>query len=214
MKKVIISTILLLQLFSVDAQKSDSTVHANNKFDKEKLSIGGDLTAQFYNGVTVLGINPYLSYSLYKWLDVAFDMNVSYYSQRDYPDAGDKIRQIIYAPGVFTRIYPVHFLFLHAQYEHNFVTQKYIPNPTYGFAEEKYKYDVNSLLLGLGYSSDRDPDDNTFYYISIMFDVLHLPGSPYTNSYGDVTPIYKAGFNFKLFNNSSRNSISRRRYRD
>ena len=40
---------------------------------------------------------------------------------------GDKLRQTVYGPGAFVRLFPVNFLFASAQYEYNLIHLKYIP---------------------------------------------------------------------------------------
>ena len=183
-------------LFSV---AQDNQEPEEKGFKRENLFLGGNLTVSFSNNVTSLGINPYFGYSIYKWLDAAFSMNVEYVSERDYPFPGDKIRQMLYGPGVFVRIYPIKFLFVQGQYEHNFVTQKYFPGPNSYYIPQKINRDINSLLLGIGYASGREPDENQYYYVSVSIDVLQMPFSPYVDNYNNALPIIKAGFNFRLF---------------
>src|ERR1700750_410314 len=98
------------------------------------------------------------------------------------------------------RLYPFRFLFLQGQAEHNFTNQKYtddIGNTT------KFKAEANSLLLGGGLVEGRQPGSNTFFYISILVDVIKDPNSPYVdNVYDgnrlirtDMIPIIRAGVN-------------------
>jgi hypothetical protein len=169
------------------------------KFDKENLFTGGSFALSLGSGRTAFGLNPHFGYSLNKWLDVAASLNFNYISQRDVYELNDKIRQTTFGPGAFVRIFPVKFLFAQVQYEHNFIKQKYIPAPTSYSNVWTEKIDANSLLVGAGYTSGRDEDRNTFYYFSIMFDVLGLYGSPYVDYLQRAEPVIKAGINIGLF---------------
>jgi hypothetical protein len=138
-----------------------------------------------------------------------------YSGARDYNEFNDKIRQTVYGPGVFTRLYPISFLFAQAQFEHNFSTLKYIAAPgSLNYMDGKIKTGSNSLLLGAGYAQGRVEGSNTFYYISILFDVLKNINSPYVNVVYNpnnpaqqrvtMTPIIRAGFNIGLFQGRNR----------
>src|ERR1043166_2990138 len=117
----------------------------------------------------------------------------------------DKIRQHVFGPGIFTRIYPVKFLFLQGQFEHNFTNVKYM----YNGLTQKSKADANSFLVGGGLAQGRQKGAINFYYISLLFDVLKDRNSPYvdniydniTGAYirTDVVPIVRAGINIGLF---------------
>ncbi len=110
---------------------------------------------------------------------------------------GGKVRQTNLGPGGFLRIFPLNFLYVQAQYEHNFIHNKYIP--ANGGNTLKLNADVNSLLLGAGYSSDRSPGNNSYFYFTLMYDVLQLPNSPYMDSYNRAIPVFRAGYNIALF---------------
>ena len=124
MKKIVIVFALITSFFTVWAQDEDEK---KGGFKKENMFVGGNVNLGFSNSSTVLGISPYIGYSLNKYLDVAFSTNVSYTSVRDYNQLGDKIRQTIYGPGAFVRVFPFRFLFAQAQYEFNLINYRYIP---------------------------------------------------------------------------------------
>ncbi len=192
--------IFLLACFSAAAVAQPAAEEESNPvFKKENLFAGGGVTASIFNNITVLGINPYFGYSVTRWMDAAVSMNFNYISERNYVIDGDKVRQTILAPGAFMRLYPFKFLYAEVQFERNFVHQKYIPAPYSGYAEEKVKYNVNTLLAGIGYASDREEDDDEFFFISLSADLLRKYGSPYTTSNNNIFPILKAGVNIKLF---------------
>jgi hypothetical protein len=179
-------------------------------FKKENLFTGGSITLSFFNGQTVLGANPIFGYKLADWIDAGIALNFLYSGSRDYYEFNDKIRQTVVGPGLFTRLYPVSFLFVQAQFEHNFTKLKYIPAPGSPNAIDVVgNSDASSLLLGAGFAQGRQPGSNSFYYISLLFDVLKNMNSPYVNvTYNpnnpseqrvNMTPIIRAGVNIGLF---------------
>lgn len=197
MKKAILVLTLICFLSSVMAQDDKEVVKRN--FKKENLFTGGNLTASFFNGTTVLGLSPYFGYSLNRFVDVAASINFNYTSQRDYQEYGDKARQTVYGPGAFVRLFPVKFLFGQAQYEHNFIQLKYIPAANGTYLPSTSHSDVNSLLVGGGYTSGRDEGNNTYFYFSILWDVARNPESPYVDGLGRNFPVIRAGVNVGLF---------------
>jgi len=189
--------------FSCPAQEVEEVLKKEKEetkkgFKKENLFAGGNLNVSFFNGTTALGVNPYFGYNINRFIDVAVSMNVSYISQRDNQFDGDKLRQNILGPGAFVRIFPVKFLFAQAQYEHNFIRYKYFYPSGSGVPSEKYRFEPNSLLLGAGYANGRE-NGKTFYYFSVLFDVLRQPNSPYTDNNNRAMPLFRAGFNIGLF---------------
>jgi hypothetical protein len=204
MKKNLIVFVLMFSFFAANAQKEDEEVKEKG-FKKENLFTGGNITLSFGTNFLVLGASPIFGYRLADWVDAGVLVNFTYTSQRDYFTFDDKLRQTTYGGGVFTRVYPVNFLFAQAQFEHNFTTAKYIPNNT-SFQPFKETVDANSLLIGAGYTQGRQPGSNTFFYLAVLWDVLKNENSPYVSvaSNGVLTsvrsyPIIRAGFNIGLF---------------
>lgn len=196
MKKIIFVFFLTSLSITMFAQQeeSESTEEKKTGFQKEKLFTGGDLVVSFSNYGTTLGISPYFGYSVTKWLDAAVKMNVLYQSQTDAYNT--KYRQTNFGPGAFVRLYPLNFLFAQVQYEHNFISGKVLPQ---GGGTYKTKYDVNSLLVGAGYSGGRGEGNNSYFYFSVMFDLAKLPNSPYVDGNGRLLPFISAGYNIALF---------------
>ena len=68
--------------------------------------------------------------------------------------------------------------------------------------EENQKDDLEakSFLIGGGYTTGRmGRGGSPHYYLAILFDVLHEPGSPYTDAYGRSIPIIRGGVQIPLF---------------
>ncbi|MEP7143401.1 MAG: hypothetical protein ABI707_11045 [Ferruginibacter sp.] len=202
MKKIILAILLFNLALTANAQ--DEKEESTGGFKKENLFTGGSLNVSFFNGTTALGVSPYFGYSITNWLDVAANLNFNYISERDVDVPGDKLRQTILGPGAFVRIFPVNFLFAQAQFEHNFITQKYVKATGSSYFRDKYKIDNNSLLLGIGYASGREQNGKSYYYFSLSFDVLKLPHSAYVDDSQRSIPIINAGFNIALFQGGGR----------
>ncbi len=197
MKKIIVILFISLS-FQAFSQSSDEKPIEKKGFKKEKLFTGGSATAGFSNYSTILGITPQLGYSLTNWADAGITFNLNYTSQRDYQTFGDKLRQTVYGPGAFVRLFPVNFLFATAQYEYNMIHVKYIPADN-GSSVPPYRVNANSLLLGAGYAGGRYRGSNTYYFLSVSWDVLGDKNSPYLDGYGRSNPIIRAGYNIGLF---------------
>ena len=198
-------------LFSVSAAAQDpekEEAEPERKFS-DGLFTGGSVTVSFFNQQTILGANPMFGRLITNWADAGVVFNFMYSGARDWQYYDDKIRQTIMGPGVFTRVYPIPIIFVQAQFEHNFIRQKYIyPG---GSPTEVYKEDASSLLLGAGLAQGRFKGGTTFYYISVLFDVLKNDNSPYTRvsvnpndpsqRRVDMVPVIRAGFNIGLGRN-------------
>ncbi|MGZ3938207.1 MAG: hypothetical protein ACXVLT_05870 [Flavisolibacter sp.] len=184
------------------AQDKDEDLGPRNGFHKENLFTGGSIVLSFYNGGFLAGANPVFGCSLTKWVDVGIVGNYTYSSYRDYSYYGsdDKLHQSIYGGGLFTRLFPVRFLFAQAQVEHNWLHSKYIPTPGSGAITQTTTESANSILVGAGYTTGRDPLGKSAYgYLAILFDVGTDPLSPYKDAYNRAIPIFRAGFNVPLF---------------
>jgi hypothetical protein len=203
MKKMMLLLLLIGCGTALMAQEEE-TEEKKRFFKKENLFAGAGATASFFNGGSVLGVSPFFGYSINRFVDVAASLNFNYVSQRDVFIPGDRIRSTLVGPGGFARIYPVNFLFVQAQYEHNFITQRYRPAPNSGFARETVRTDVGSTLLGAGYCSGRQGVGSTFFYVSILWDVTRNPLSPFTDNFNRSIPIIRTGIQFALFQGKGR----------
>jgi hypothetical protein len=198
MQKKYFLIVLLISSLQVFAQDEESV----GFFKKENVFIGGTVNAGFGNTFTNLGIGPYIGYSFNKYVDFAINPSINYTTERDFSGIqGNRLRQTIYGPGTFVRVFPVKFLFVHAQYEFNFMRTKYMPFGTSSdIGVEKYKYDAHSFLVGGGISNGKDfPNQKSYYYFSILWDVANSPFSPYKDNLDRSVPIIRAGYNIALF---------------
>lgn len=200
MKKAIL--ILLLPIcFQAKAQSNDEKKDEKKGFDKGKLFTGGSANVGFSSYYTSLGIAPQFGYSLTSWMDAGITSNLNYISQKD-PYSPAKIHQTVYGPGAFVRLFPINFLFATAQYEYNFLHQKDIPGN--GIPSSIFNGNASSLLVGGGYAGGREKGNNTYYFLSITWDILGDKNSPYIDSYQRSIPVIRAGYNIGLFQGRNR----------
>src|SRR5688500_4817312 len=121
---------LLVSIFSSGTLLAQDEENEERKgFQKDKLFTGGGLSLSFFTQSFLVGVNPVLCYNLTRWLDAGIVINYTYASYRDQFYYDDKLRQSLYGGGVFTRIFPVKFLFVQGQVEHNRIYLKYTPPP-------------------------------------------------------------------------------------
>ena len=208
MKKIILLLFLTVAAFSFlyAQEKKDAIRQVQEEkkgFKKENLFTGGSISLAFYSNTFLIGVNPVFGYSIANWIDAGVAINYNYTSYRDYNFVfNDKLRQTVYGGSVFAKIYPVRFLFVQAQAEHNFINQKFIPNVG---ATITNKYDANSMLIGGGYTTGRyGKGGSPFYYLAILFDVSGNKNSPYTDAYGRTIPIIRGGIQVPLFQGDSK----------
>ena len=197
MKKSFLLLIAMVFCFSVMFAQEEKQEEEKKGFKKENLFTGGSISLSFFNNTFLIGATPVLGYSITSWADAGIVVNYNYTSYRDYISFNDRLRQSLYGGGVFARLFPLRFLFVQAQAEHNFIKLKYIP-PGGGTSTSTH-IDANSLLLGGGYTTGRWPGNNSFFYVAILFDVSGNSNSPYTDAYGRTIPIIRAGVNIPLF---------------
>ena len=199
--------IFLLALIPICLQ-ANAQLEENNQnikgFQKDKLFTGGSVNLNFSSGVTMLGITPQLGYSLTNWADAGINFNLNYISQRDNREYGDKLRQTTYGPGAFVRLFPVNFIFGTAQYEYNIIRQKYLPATNGSYQPFIQRVNSGSLLVGGGYAGGRQRGSNSYYYLSVMWDVAGDPNSPYIDGAGRSNPVIRAGYNIGLFQGGRR----------
>ncbi len=203
MKKIIFILLAFTAAIAAQAQY-EKDEEKKGGFKKENLFTGGSVTASFFNGGTVLGVSPYFGYSVNRFVDIAVSANYNYASQRDNVVYGDKLRQTIAGPGAFVRLFPVRFLFAQAQYEYNFIRQKYIALPNSGYQNTTERVKASSALVGGGYCSGREDVGDVFYYLSVMWDLKKDVNSPYTDGLNRALPIVRAGLQIPLFQGGGR----------
>lgn len=194
MKKIFLLLAAVLSSAILFAQEKEEK---EKGFNAENLFTGGSVSLAFYNNTFLIGASPVFGYSLTNWADAGIVVNYNYTSYRDVTVFNDRLRQSVYGGGFFAKLYPVRFLFAQAQFEHNFIRQKYT-SPG-GVAGSATKDNANSFLIGGGYTTGRyGRGGSPFYYLAVLFDVSGNTNSPYTDAYGRTIPIIRGGIQIPL----------------
>jgi hypothetical protein len=205
MKKIIIAAALLMIFSGLKAQHNRNRANTysdeepgNDGFKVENLFIGGSLNLG-YSGLDFnVGGSPEVGYSLKKWLDVGFLVNLDYSSEMADPNyyynPDTRQRSFTYGVGTFARLYPVRFLFFQVEPEYNWTHLSATDMATDVSATANLQ--AASLLLGIGYSQRIRGRSN--FYIALMFDALSNYGSPYRDANNIAIPVIKAGFDIYL----------------
>ena len=217
MKKVVVVLALISSFYAAKAQdEKEFRDEKKGGFKKENLFTGGGIELSFSGSSFLGGASPVLGCSINKWLDAGIGLNFTYYSNRhvvyevrdqnniptgQYIYSDDKQRRTVLAPLAFVKAYPLKFLFVQAQAEQNFISQKLIfdnRDPS-----QKENLSAFSFLVGAGYCSGREGPGSLFYYVSIMLDVAKNKNSPYVEQTAsgniNLLPIIRAGFQIPLF---------------
>ncbi|QEC67765.1 hypothetical protein FRZ67_10825 [Panacibacter ginsenosidivorans] len=174
----------------------DAEESKQSGFSTNRIFVGGSINLGFSSYSFQAGAVPEIGYSITDWLDAGLGINLNYSSERaDYYYNGNvRYRNFNYGGGPFVRIYPIRFLFVQTQFEHNWLKQNAKDMNT-GY-EYKATYGSNSFIAGIGYTQ-RIVGQSSFYTM-IGLDLLTDKNSPYRDYNGSAYPIIRAGFNFYL----------------
>ncbi len=184
---------------------SSFNLHAQDKreggFKRENIFWGGSLNIGLSTGVFQIGANPEIGYSIANFLDAGVVTNLIYGSINPDYNEGVKQSSFNYGAGVFSRVYPLDFLFVQAQAEHNWISYRLkdeVTNATF-----KNTLQSNSILVGLGYGRRSIGQGGS--YIVLLFDLSKNLNSPYIDVYGNSVPIIRGGFTTYLKTKKERN---------
>jgi hypothetical protein len=185
MKRLLLCLLLLKAVHVAEAQyyKTDttSTTPTKKKIDPSRLIIGGSLGLSF-GDYTNINISPLIGYRISQLFAAGININAQYGSERfrNYnSETTQRNQYTIFGGGVWGRVYPVDFLFIHIQPEYNAVSLKstyYTTDPKTTVTDH---YGVPSLLMGGGYS--QPVGGRASFSIMALYDVLQDSRSPYQN---------------------------------
>ena len=204
MKKIFCTACFILLLLTVvtitNAQnESAQDFRKNNRKKLEHIFVGGNLNAGFSKYAGGFGISPIVGYNLNKYFDAGVNLSYSHNWNKDFYYSGSKSVQNNFGAGIFGRAFPVDFLFVQAQLEQNFFNEKY--KKSNNSSHEKYRANAPSFLVGGGLVSGR-VNQSTYFYFSVMVDILRNKNSPYISKEGRMQPVFGAGVNIGLFSSA------------
>lgn len=182
MKRLLLCFLLLTAVQLVHAQyyKTDTSGHKKG-FDASRLIIGGSLGLAF-GDYTNINISPLVGYRISQFFGAGLAINAQYGSERFrdyYGNTGQRNQYSIFGGGVWGRVYPLDFLFIHIQPEYNYVNLKSTYYDTDPKTVVKENYGVASLLMGGGYT--QPVGGRAAFSIMALYDVLQDSRSPYQN---------------------------------
>lgn len=191
-------SVLLFLLINLHTQAQNN--NESGGFKRENIFLGGSLNLGFATGVFQIGANPEVGYSIAKFWDAGIITNLIYGSLNADYNAGVKQTSFNYGAGLFTRVYPIDFMFAQAQAEHNWIS--YRLKDEFSGSTLNQTLQSNSILLGIGYG--RRVIGQSGFYTALLFDVTKNINSPYIDSYGNSLPILRGGFTIYLKPRSER----------
>lgn len=181
MKRLLLCFLLLTAVQLVHAQYYKTDTTGKKRFDGSRLIIGGSLGLAF-GDYTNINISPLVGYRISQLFAAGLAINAQYGSERFrdyYGNTGQRNQYSIFGGGVWGRVYPLDFLFIHIQPEYNHVNLKSTYYDTDPKTVVKDNYGVPSLLMGGGYT--QPVGGGAAFSIMALYDVLQDSRSPYQN---------------------------------
>ncbi len=206
-KQFILSAILILCSLGMQAQdvytSSGRTVKQSKKlqrekekgFDANRIVFGGGLGLGF-GTITSIAVAPVVGYRITDNFAAGVSIGYQYMSIKDYwkmpiPNSRPAsfeyhpYRSSIYSGGVWARYVIWRNIFVHTEYEHNFMSfRRYYQEWDYQAngiqnRHENVKYNAPALLVGGGF---RQPlNDRVSFIVMGLYDVIQDQYSPYRN---------------------------------
>ncbi|MVT10808.1 hypothetical protein [Chitinophaga tropicalis] len=179
MKRLLVCLLLVTaaQLAHAQYYKTDTT--SRKGFDASRLIVGGSLGLSF-GDYTNINVSPTVGYRISQMFAAGIAINAQYGSERwrfSNGETSQRNQYSIFGGGVWGRVYPLDFLFIHIQPEANHVSLKSTYYDTDPKTVIKDSYGVPSLLMGGGYTQPMG--GRAAFSIMALYDVLQDDRSPY-----------------------------------
>lgn len=194
MKRLLLCLLLLGGIHAAHAQYYKTDTASRKGFDPSRLMIGGSLGLVF-GDYTNINVSPLVGYRLSDLFAAGININAQYAAERQKDWNGETVyryQYTVFGGGVWGRVYPLDMIFVHAQPEYNYVSEKFTDYTFNPKQTSKSSYGVPSLMLGGGYSQPIGEGYSSFY-IMVLYDVIQDVRSPYQNR-----PQIQVGFNVGL----------------
>lgn len=160
--------ILFFTAMALSGQAQEKTSY----FEKDKITIGGNLGFGFGNHNTVINIAPQVGYFFTPQLNAGVGISYTYYNYKD----GDSEKFHYAGLNVFGRYYPFQYIILHIQPEINYMHHSY--------RGKSNSEAVPTVIAGAGVQI------NSFTFM-LQYDVAQHKYSPYGSNL-----FYSVGFSF------------------
>lgn len=191
MKKLLFLLLLVTAIGSFAHAQEKNKSEKKKGFDRSKLFAGGNFGMTF-GDYTLINVSPQIGYRFSEYFAAGTGINFQYISlkERDYNTGAliDKVSRGVVGLNIFGRVYPIRQLMLQVQPELNYTFGKTKYYSTPSFTTNNGTFIVPSLLAGGGIVF---PAGNGGFIISVFYDVLQQPNSPYSNK-----PFINFGYNF------------------
>ncbi|MEI6948508.1 hypothetical protein V9K67_15040 [Paraflavisolibacter sp. H34] len=192
MKKLAIAFTLLLASVASFAQDREDREEDGKGFQRNRLFVGGNFGLSF-GSYTFINVSPQVGYHFTDHFAAGAGVNFQYAGLKEEDGNGrtvSKTSQGVAGLNVFGRVYPIRQFMFQVQPEANYVFGKDVLYYTDPRQEYKFSKIVPSLLAGGGLVL---PSGRGAMIVSVFYDVLQRPNSPYFNK-----PIFNFTFNAGL----------------
>lgn len=166
------------------------------KFDKSRLIVGGGLGGGSLQGGYIFSVTPSIGYAFTDRFHAGVNLGYFYSKQKvPYLDGSyEQFKNRNISTSLFARFFPIDVVFLQAIPELNFVRQNYeyyyaLTNET---TNDISTSTLGAFLVGGGYAQRLG--NNSYMMISVMYDVVQNPRSPYYRQ-----PVFGGGLALGLF---------------
>lgn len=167
------------------------------KFDKNRLFVGGGLGGGSLQGGYIFSITPSIGYMFTDRFHAGINLGYFYSKFKEpYDITGNSYYQEknrVVSTAVFARFFPIDVVFLQVNPELNFgklkTEQNFVGSP---ISRDEINYNIPAFLVGGGYAQRLG--GNSYMMISVMYDLVQNPNSPYYRQ-----PVFGGGLALGLF---------------
>lgn len=180
---ILISSLCTAQEYINDSAVDSIKASKENKFDWDKVYVGGGLGLQFGN-YTFIDLAPIIGYRFNTNISAGIGLTYKFFQD----NRNTNYKTHIYGGSIFGNYVFTKNFFAHVEYE--LINLDFIELNPNGSVFSKKRRDLSYLWIGGGY---RQPvGANSYLVATILYNVLDTKGFFYPN------PIYRLGFNIGL----------------
>lgn len=165
-------------------------------FDKSRIIVGGGLGGGSLQGGYIFSVTPSIGYMITDRFHAGLNVGYFYSKQKvPYQDGSHELfKNRVISTSLYARYFPMDVVFIQAMPELNFATTKYeyyyaLTNET---TNQTLRNTIPAFLVGGGYAQRLG--GNSYMMISVMYDLVQNPNSPYYRQ-----PVFGGGLALALF---------------